>query len=185
MEQRKLDEFEEMVEQMAESAPEESGWTIEDDEAADWALRRIREVTDECERLNETRRRIVETYKNAIRAEEERAERKISNLRWHLRNYFERVPHKATKTQESYRLPSGTLLLKRPPVQFEREDEAVMDWLQREGLWEYIESKRTLRWGELKKGTGVAADGGVYWMDTGEMIPGLRAVARDPEFTVK
>ena len=185
MEERKLSDFEEIVEEMAELEPEETVWGITDDETADWALRKIREMEDECNRLNETRKKIIKTYLDAIREEEEKTERRTENLRWHLRRYFHQVPHKKTKTQESYRLPSGSLVMKQLPPKFERDDETVMEWLRNEEMDSYLDTRVSVRWGDLKKNTAVTPEGRVVYTTTGELIPGIVAVARDPEFVIK
>ena len=183
--ERKLSDFEEIVEEMAELEPEETVWTIENDEIADWALRKIREMEDECNRLNETRKKIIETYLDAIREEEEKTERRTEHLRWHLRRYFQQVPHKATKTQESYRLPSGSLVMKQLPPQYERDDETVTEWLRNEEMDSYLDTRTSIRWADLKRCTTALPDGSVVYNTTGEMIPGLRTVTREPVFMIK
>ena len=98
---------------------EDEGFHIEDDRGAEYALKRIRETQEEVDKFKAY-------YDASIKKMQSRADGIRNYYESHLRKYFENVPHKATKTQESYELPSAKLVLKAQAPEFVREDDEIM-----------------------------------------------------------
>ena len=162
-------------------------FTIDDDAKADWAIRKIREREKECERLNAVRDERIASLERAKEREVEKMRHSTQGLRSLLQQYFDDVDKKETKTQFSYALPSGKLLLKKGAVKPEHDDDAILNFLLTSldysdmGL---TETKTALRWGELKK--LLVFDGGkAYMKTTGEEVPGVTYGVTEPEFVVK
>ena len=107
----------------------------------------------------------------------------IDNEKARLRNYFESVPHKVSKTQESYELPSGKLIWKDRDPDFERQDDKVLEWLKNNGKSDLIKVKEELKWAGLKKEL-IFNNGEAFLKETGEKVPGITAIERDREFTI-
>ena len=164
--------------------PEDDRFTIDDDAKADWAIRKINETNDECERLNAVRRRQIEFLTAMIRREEEKRDRRTSNLTWHLERYFDTVPHRETKTLSAYDLPSGKLQRKKPTIKLEKDDDALTKWLATldAAAWEqYTETVVKPRWSEFKKALNVTEDGAFF---EGEKVEGVSVVRTEPTFKV-
>ena len=94
-------------------------FTIDNDSKADWAVRKIAEIRAECDRM-------AEWHRQQVNKEKEAAEADISRLEHMLSEYFVVVPHKVTKTQESYTLPTGKLVVKKQNPEFKRDDKTVI-----------------------------------------------------------
>ena len=92
----------EAVEMMEEF--ENDGFSIDDDRGAEYALKRIRETQEEVDTFRKY-------YEDSITKMQNRADGIRAFYEAHLEKYFEKVPHKATKTQESYELLSGKIHL--------------------------------------------------------------------------
>ena len=155
-------------------------WTIQDDTAAEWALTKIRERNAERDRIVSTCQAMAREYEAKARDEQEKAQRDNSYLEFALREYFETVPHKATKTQESYRLPGGALKLKQQAPELERDDAVLM-----EAYPEFVLTTRRLQWAELKKTRVEIAGEAAIDRETGEIIGAITVIPRDPEFIVE
>ena len=157
-------------------------WKIDNDVSAEWALSKIREEKAEAQRLINVCESQILFYETEAEKAKDSLEQKTGYLKTLLLDYFGRVPHKKTKTQESYKLPSGTLKLKFPGPKYERDDTKLVRWLKDRQMTDFVEVKESPKWGELKKVTKTAGDKVVS--EDGEVIEGVTAVERAPEFTV-
>lgn len=93
------------------------------------------------------------------------------------------MPHKATKTQEKYRLLSGTLVLKKGGTKAKTDDEKLVPWLKENGYGDLVKVEETAKWGELKK--LLAYTGEVATIaETGEIVEGVTAYEAPDTFTV-
>lgn len=164
----------------------EERFRIDDDHKAEWAMRLIADERSEAERLNAVRQQMIADYTEQIRKENERLERRTSALTMLLMDYFETVPHKGSKTQESYTLPSGKLVRKYPAAKIERDDNAMISWLRANNLERFIRVKETPAWDELKKSSvHFDSDGCAIYTPTGEVMAGVAAVPQEPVFRLE
>jgi hypothetical protein len=157
----------------------EETFVIDNDFEAEWALRRIRERAAERDRILETSWEIIESYKAVIQTESDRAAEEIAGLEGLLMQYFAAVEHATTKTQETYRLPTGKLKMK---LAFERmlpDEETLIT-----AFPDFTERKPTLKWGELKKRLQIV-DGKVIDAETGEIVQGVSVETVLPKFIVE
>ena len=161
-----------------------TGWVCDSDAKAGWALEKIREARKDRDMW-------VAWYKSKIAEIEEQTDRNTAHLEHMLLEYFNNVPHKKTKTQESYQFPGGKLVLKRQEPEFKRDEQTVIDWLKQNSGGQFIKTKEELDWKGLKSACGWA-DGKLIAGETvnedGEIVqivvPGVDVIERDPKFVV-
>jgi len=165
---------------------EEKAWKIKNDEGADWWIEIHEEKLAEIRRLKMQLENKINFYKEkldkVLKEEESIIERRNSKLA----EYFETLDEKQmkkTKTMLKYRLPSGELVKKFPGPEFNRDNDKLTEWLERNGMNEYIEVKKQAKWGELKKVVKVV--NGVVVTENGEVVEGVEVVERAPEFKVE
>lgn len=163
---------------------EEEKWTIDNDEKAEWALKKIREETEEHDRLMKLAAAEQEKLTARIAEINKAYEDGTSWLKYQLSQYFETVPHKATKTTEKYALLSGTLVRKKGGIEYKRDDGAVLTWLNENRLDQFIKTKLDVDWKELKTRTSITEDGMVVFDDTGEIIDGIKAEQKPDTFDI-
>lgn len=161
---------------------EEDQFSIKTDESAEWALSKIREEQTESQRLISACESQISFYQDRIKREKDRVERETGNLKSLLFDYFQTVPRKSSKTQETYSLPSGKLKLKYPQPEYKRDDATLIKWLKERNMTDYIKTKEEPQWGELKKATKIAGDKACI---DGEIIDGIEIVERQPEFDIE
>ena len=156
---------------------EELGYfKVEDDQTAEWCMTQIRNA-------NEEKAKWQAFYEDRYQKVCESCDLTIANMEAMLRVYFDSVPHKVTKTQENYALPSGKLVVKRQEPEYTRNDEEVIEWLKANGGERFVKTKETLDWAGLKKtlsvmGESVADEGG-------QVIPCITAEERPDVFKVE
>lgn len=163
---------------------EEEKWTIDNDEKAEWALKKIREETEEHDRLMKLAAAEQEKLTARIAEINKAYEDGTSWLKYQLSQYFETVPHKTTKTTEKYALLSGTLVRKKGGIEYKRDDGAVLTWLNENRLDQFIKTKLDVDWKELKTRTSITEDGMVVFDDTGEIIDGIKAEQKPDTFDI-
>jgi hypothetical protein len=149
----------------------EQGFVIKDDKAAEWALKKIAEESAESQRMVNVCDTMINEYQFKKQKAQEELEKKTSYLREQLRLYFEKVPHVATKTQEVYKLPSGTLKMKFGGIEYKRDDDTLVKWLEDSGRNELVKVKKEADWATLKK--DVSHKGNVVITADGEIVSGV------------
>lgn len=162
--------------EIAYETPIEEGFVIDTDAKAEWALKKIKEAREDCERW-------VAWYKEQIKKMEEQTAFNTMNLEHMLAAYFQTVPHKSTKTQESYALPGGKLVLKKQNAEYKRDDKAVIEWLKANGGEQFVNITEGLDWAGLKAKSAVV--GGKLFDENGEEIPGVEVIEREAKFVVE
>ena len=163
---------------------EDMRFVIDNDVKADWALRKIAEDKQEFDRIRELADGQIEKIEEQKAASERRYNYRTAYLRSLLCQYFAQVPHRATKTQETYQLLSGKLVLKlsRPKPVY-REDE-LLQYLKDNGLDDYVKTEEKAKWGEFKKLIDTS-DNKAVMKDTGEIIDCIRFEQTPEEFKVE
>lgn len=166
---------------------ENEGFVIDTDAKAEWALGKIREKRAE-------RDRFVEWYNAKIKEITEQTDFETMNLERMLADYFGMTEkaHRRTKTQESYSLPSGKLILKTQNPEYKRDDKAAVKWLEENGFAQFVKVKKELAWSELKDasavvngkivcGEKITEDGEIIQM----VVDGIEVIDRPEKFVVE
>lgn len=155
---------------------EAEGFVIDTDAKAEWALKKIAEARKDRDMW-------VAWYKSKIEEINTQTDFDTMNLERMLAEFFASVPHKKTKTQESYKLPGGKLVMKTQNPEFKREDKTVIEWLKKNNREQFVNVEEKLDWERLKGSTAVFNDSVVT--EDGEIIPGIQVVEREPKFVVE
>lgn len=164
---------------------ENQRFRIQDDNQADWALRKIARARQDMKEAEETAAMEIEKINRWLdgqRDESLRTERFFTAL---LQEYYE--PRFMTNPdKKTYKLPSGKVQRRTQQPQFDRDNEALLAWLKQRGMTDYIEVKETPKWGELKQQVQVVGEHVVIKDGPlkGEIIDGVEVVHRPPIFRV-
>ena len=153
-------------------------FTVTDDAAAEWCMKKIKEA--------ESDRAMWKAHYDAqMEKVNKAADESIAYFTAKLEEYFANVPHKATKTQESYTLPGGKLIRKKQQPKFDIDDETLVSWLDDNMMGPLVKVKKTADWAALKKVCSVTPDGEHVATDEGEIIPGVTVTQRPDVFKVE
>ena len=153
-------------------------FTVTDDAAAEWCMKKIRKVEAD-------RAMWKAHYEAQMGKVNKAADESVAYFTAKLEEYFANVPHKATKTQESYTLPGGKLIRKKQQPKFDIDDETLVSWLDDNMMGPLVNVKKTADWAELKKICSVTPDGEHVATDEGEIIPGVTVTQRPDVFKVE
>lgn len=173
-----------LMEYLLGETEEKPEFQIDNDRKADWAVEKVMEAIAERDRLvaiADQRIRELQEQKVAISA---KADRSTQYLTEKLYAYFLTVsPSSVTKTQTSYKLLTGKLVLKKQQPEYVRDEQAMLAWAKANSP-SLVRVEEKINWGDLKKVTALDGET-VVLADTGEVIPGVTAVARPDVFEVK
>ena len=158
-------------------------WRITDDGCADWAVAKIAEERAELARIQALAEEQIDRITAKVQAAEKRCENGTAYLTSKLAEYFGTVPHKKTKTTESYRLLSGTLKMKLGGVSMKQDDEKLLEYLKASGNTDMIKTTEAPKWGEFKKRLEIIG-GAVVGGTTGEIVEGVEVIEKPDTFTV-
>lgn len=147
-----------------------------DDMDAEYMLTLIRQADAEYQKMESWYAHMVEKAK-------EKRDRKVAWAESNLRAYFDLVPAKVTKTQKTYDLPSGKLVLKHQEPKYDTRDEELVPWLKANRP-ELVKIKESSDWANLKKELKVSPDGTAMATEDGEIVPGITVTPREDKFTV-
>lgn len=170
---------------MAEIEMEEvqEQFVIDTDEKAEWALARIREATEEHDRMTA----LYDAEKQRLEEYKEQADRRFESATAYLKGllaaYIDTVPTKKTKTTEKYQLLTGQLVRKFGGVEYKRDDQRLVGWLKENGRGDLVKVEEKPAWGELKK-TVAVVDGAVIDTETGAVIDAVTAEQKPDTFDV-
>ena len=166
-------------------AKEKAPFNISNDSSADWALRKIKGELDGLERLEALAKAQKAEIDAKIERERKIVENKTAFLRGKLIDYFDTVPHTSTKTEEKYKLLSGTLKMKKSLKQYDHDNEKLVKWLIDNNYKDFIKITTEPKWGEFKKLLEMTPAGVAVYKETGEVVDGVTIVETSPEFDIK
>lgn len=166
-----------MTEAIQNTIPETEEIEVRSTIEAKWQFEQRRKIIADRDEL-------IAYYEDQIAKVKADADYKIGFIDRALFAFFQTVEHKKTKTQESWSIPAGKLMLKKQAPEFKRDEKAVIDWLKQtpEGS-QYVKTVESLDWANLKKDSTVVGNS-IVTAD-GEIIPGVEVIEREDKFVVE
>ena len=158
---------------------------ITNDSQANWALRKIADARKKLARDQETAKAEIERIQQWLKMSESEAARTEERMTALLHEYYAPQFQTDPKTK-TYKLPSGKVQWRAQQPQFNRDDTALLAFLKSREMTDFIETKETPKWGELKKQIQVVGEHVVVkdGKMAGEIIDGVEVVHRPPTFRV-
>jgi uncharacterized protein with GYD domain len=174
------------VEKEPEKQPEKADrFTIDSDNSADWAIRKIAEEEKEYLRLckiADEEIRMLQEKKERLKANFDKTTKHLKNL---LAEYFQTVDRKKTTTKETYQLLSGKLVLKKGKNEFVKDDEKLVEYLKYIGANDFINIKETPKWADFKKTLKLSKKGTVLDSNGEDLSKIIKCVQHEDVFTVE
>lgn len=164
---------------------EETNFVIDNDKKADWAITQIKEAETERDRLVALAEEQIEDLKTCIENIKTKCDNDTAYLRSLLDQYFRTVPHKSTKTQETYKLLSGTLVFKKPSVKIAHDDERLLEYLKANDGAEFIKVKESIDWARFKSELTITDSGEVVDTGLGIVVDGCHVEDVPASFSIK
>lgn len=169
---------------------EKETWSIKNDLEADWALDKIRDSKAEYSRFKMVVDAKIDQLMAAMEKQEKEMQREIEFFQSKLEEYFNTLDEKSvkeTKTLRKYKLPSGTLKVKKGKWDFKYSKNDLLEHARAEGKKEYIKVKEDFDWAKFKKELEITENHNIINKLTGEIldIKGLSVEEKPAEFEVE
>ena len=161
-----------------ENVEQRPEFIVDSDRKADWCLRQIKEKQDELERWIEHYKMLTQQITDKINDDIAYFSAQLERF---LAHQIDANFAKATKTQVTYTLPTGKLILKHQEPEYKPDDEILVPWLEKNNP-EYVKVKKTADWAGLKK--TLTLNGDALITDDGEIVPGITVTPRPDKFMV-
>lgn len=170
-------------EYLEEKAPVSSGFKIENDEQANWALRKIMHIEEEIEASRELADAEIKKIKSWL----EKTEKQLNNDK----EYFEELLLEYAKQEKiheqrkkSKALPNGRIRFRKVPAKWEMDNKKVVEELERIGRTDLIRIKKEPKKTDIKREL-VVNKGKAVLPETGEVIDGITVLDQGLKFEVK
>ncbi|TFJ92170.1 host-nuclease inhibitor Gam family protein [Lentibacillus salicampi] len=162
---------------------EKEAFTVDTDEKANWALRKIAQYEEQKKANNKLATDEIEKIENWNKEENEKAQQSIDYFQGLLARYAMTKRENDPKFK-SQKLPNGRIRFKKKQPKWEYDDNTVIQSLKDAGMTDYIKVKESPSKSDIKKAFEVI-DGQVVDADTGQIIDGITVAEQNEEFEVK
>lgn len=187
-----------IIDSTIEGLEQDKQFIVDSDEKAEWAIKKIAEERAEAERFINVCQTMICKYQEQIEQAKADLDSKTGYLTFQLQRYMDTVKAKETKTQKTYKLPSGTLKVKYPGPEYKRDEEKLTEFLKK-NYTDYVETIYKPKWAEFKKIVSLNRDPIVdeesgelidytpyYLVDpNGKAVEGVEVIEREPVFEVQ
>ena len=154
----------------------------------DQLVEKIKELDIAIAELNELFKMRTEILKEQYEEKKYELEQKRDRQQSYLRELFEQVPQTETKTQRKEKLLSGDVVVKKSKLDFEKDNDKLLEWAKANQREDLISRKETLtfKWADFKKDL-LATPNGIVEVATGELldIPGLEVIKTEEKLEIK
>ena len=154
----------------------------------DQLVEKIKELDTAILELNELFKMRLELLKEQYEEKKYELEQKKDKQEGYLRELFEQVPQSETKTQRKVKLLSGDVVVKKSKLDFEKDNDKLLEWAKANQREDLISRKETLsfKWADFKKNL-LTTPTGIVEAATGELlnIPGLEVIKTEEELEIK
>lgn len=152
----------------------------------DWAIRKWARVDQEAQQKVDCAKRQIERLQAYIKESEEKANREKAGLEA-MMEPFVRQQLEGSKTK-TFKAPSGNVAIRKQQPEINRDDEALLKFLQESKGNSFIKIVEKPDWSGLKKvvDTKVRQDGSVIFVTAeGELVKGVSGVVRPDKLVVE
>lgn len=164
---------------------EYEGFVVDNDKKAEYCLKKIKAAQTEHDRLMD----LVNAERDELNEKELELDRRLESETGYLKallyNYFETVEKKETKTQQSYKLLSGSLVFKKPMLTIQRPDDETLLKILHENAPELIETVEKPKWSEYKKQLCIVNNGTQIVDATGSYVDDIYLEETPGSFGIK
>lgn len=186
-----------IIDSTIEELEDDNSFIIDTDEKAEWAIKKIAEERAESARYISVCQDAIQRYQDKIEKAKADLDRKTGYLTFQLQRYMDTVKAKESKTQKTYKLPSGTLKVKYQAPEYKRDEDKLTEFLKK-NYTDYVETVYKPKWAEFKKIVSLNRDAIVdeesgeligytpyYVVDAnGNKVEGVEVIEREPVFEV-
>lgn len=173
----------ELYEYLDQETKVDEGFKIDDDQTANWALRKIKQYQEKQKANNELAQAEIEKIESWNKQENEKAQQSIDYFQSLLAQYAMKKREEDPKFK-SQKLPNGYIGFRKKQPKWNYQEDVLLETLKKNQLTDFIKIKEQLDKSSIKKAFDVV-NGKVINPDTGEVIEGITVEEQGEDFTVR
>lgn len=158
------------------------GFTINDENKANWALRKIKQMKDTIEKNNALAQAEIDKIEDWRERENEKSQTSIDYFQSLLAQYALEQRERDPKFK-SLNLPNGRIGFRKRQPKWIYDNDKVIETLEKANLSDFIRVTKAPSKADIKKAFEVAGDK-VVNPDTGEVLEGITVEQQDDNFSV-
>lgn len=159
------------------------GFKVEDDQQANWCLRKIKDITQQIQNNSELAQAEIEKIESWEQQEKEKLQQSIDYFQGLLAQYAVKKREEDPKFK-SQKLPHGRIKFVKQQPKWNYDDNKLLETLKQNNLTDFIKIKEQPDKAQIKKAFEVAK-GKVINPDTGEFVEGITVEEREESFKVE
>jgi phage host-nuclease inhibitor protein Gam len=180
--------FEEITEAEVEELGidiESSSFAITNDSQANFFLRRLDEIRNEKDKINNTCNTEIEKFCQRVNDFRARELKTLENTEDFFTTLLESYARHQLmdSNKKSLKLPFGTLSFKKSQPKYVYDDEIVMNFIKDNNLSEFIRTKEEINKKDLKSALNISEDGIITL--NGKAMEGITITPGEEKFNVK
>lgn len=158
-------------------------YTIRDMSHANYIVKKLREVRNQKEEIEEVCLKQMQSYQDKIQRYRENVLKPLIGTETYLLGLIQEFAKRELEgsTKKSLKLIEGTAQFRTPPAKFEYDEEVLLAFLQTD-LPDFVKQTPSINKADLKKAGKV--DKGALLVD-GKTIPGVTITPQEEKFEVK
>lgn len=170
---------------LADNNEEDDGFKVETKKEADWAMRKIRQLSREKEENKEMAEEQIAEIESWLDSENNKLEDNIEFFKSLLFEFLYQQRKEKDEEIKTINLPSGSVKARKQRNKWNYDSKKLVDGVKEAGLDDVVEVKEKVNKRELKDKSKVLDNGVVINEETGEIIEGVRVEERGEKFSVK
>jgi len=162
------------------------GFRVKTTEQAIWAMRKLHGIVVEIESVKAVALAEIDKIQAWVESETKQLQSDENFFTALLEGYHRRLFAEDNK-KKTVKLPHGSLQLRAQEPAYTKDDKKIIEWAEQNRPELVItppQPEKELSWGDMKKTIKVIGRQ-VTCTVTGEVVPGIEAMERDPKFSVK
>ncbi|WP_079708587.1 host-nuclease inhibitor Gam family protein [Paraliobacillus ryukyuensis] len=164
-------------------AVEQEGFKVDDEQKANWALRKIAQFQNQQKQNNELATIEISKIEDWNKSENERLQQSIDFFQSHLASFAMEQREKDAKFK-SMKLPNGRIGFRKKQAKWNYDDKTLVKTLKENNLSDFIRIKEEPDKSSIKEAFQVS-DGKVINPDTGQILDGVYVSEQEESFEVK
>lgn len=170
-----------LQEYLLENEEQKERFTIDNDESANWALRKIKHIQEQAKANKDLADKEVRKITDWLINENKALEENINFFTGLLQEYALKQRQADDKFKKR-KLPLGEIKFTKQQPKFEYDDDQLVKELKDNQLSDYIKTKEEPKWGDLKKKGKVQGNKFVY---DGTIIEAVTVTEREDKFSIE
>lgn len=157
---------------------------IRNDEEANEAVKLVKYLEDNEQEVIDYIKEDIKKREEYLKLVSKEVDVNIETIKNKLYKYFETADKRETKTSLMYDLPYAKLVLRKPKLELQRDNEQLLEWLIDNKQYEFIKTKKEPDWSAVKSMISIVNNKTPIFKITGGALDGVTVKTGKSSFKI-